>query len=139
MIPLALRAAAGEIERLSIFGRDYPTEDGTCVRDYVHVLDLAQAHILALEKLGRVEERVFNLGNGNGHSVLEVVQAVERVTGRRVPVQDAPGRPGDPARLVASSDRARGVLGWSPGHQELDRIVGDAWAWKERHPEGYGD
>ncbi len=139
LIPLALNAAAGQREALSIFGRDYPTPDGTCVRDYIHVLDLAQAHILALGHLGEVEERIFNLGNGAGYSVLEVIQAIERVTGKSVPVKDAPRRPGDPARLVASSDRARQILGWRPGHADLDAIVEDAWAWKMRFPNGYGD
>lgn len=145
LIPLALRAAAGsggragEPPALSLFGTDYPTPDGTCVRDYVHVLDLAQAHIRALERLEELEESVFNLGNGEGYSVREVVSSVERVTGRRVPVIEAPRRPGDPARLVASSARARRLLGWKPEHAELDRIVGDAWAWMSSHPEGYGD
>jgi UDP-glucose 4-epimerase len=139
LIPLALRAAAGQLEALAIFGRDYPTPDGTCIRDYIHVLDLAAAHVLALEQLGRVGERVFNLGNGSGYSVLEVVRSVERVTGRPVPVRDASRRPGDPARLVASSARARAVLGWSPRHADLDEIVGDAWRWMQRYPHGYGD
>ncbi len=137
LIPLALEAAAGERDRLDIFGQDYPTPDGTCIRDYIHVLDLALAHILALDKLGEVEERVFNLGNGEGYSVREVIQSVERVTGRKVPTRDAPRRPGDPARLVASSERARRVLGWKPQHAALDQIVGDAWAWKQRFPRGY--
>jgi UDP-glucose 4-epimerase len=113
LIPLALSAAAGERESLAIFGRDYPTPDGTCVRDYIH--------------------------NGEGYSVLEVLSAVERVTGRQVPAVDAPRRPGDPARLVASSERARKVLGWKPKRARLDEIVGDAWAWKQRFPQGYGD
>ncbi|MFC1573355.1 UDP-glucose 4-epimerase GalE [Candidatus Eisenbacteria bacterium] len=139
LIPLALRAVSGEIVELQIFGRDYPTPDGTCVRDYIHVLDLADAHILALERLGDLGERFFNLGNGAGYSVLDVVQAVERVAGKPVPVKDAPRRPGDPARLVASADRARTVLGWNPQRAELDRIVGDAWAWKTRFPNGYAD
>lgn len=137
LIPLALRAAAGEMEVLSIFGRDYPTPDGTCVRDYIHVLDLAAAHILALEKLGTLDETIFNLGNGSGYSVMEVIQSVERVTGRKVPCRDAARRPGDPARLVASSERARRVLGWEPGRAALDAIVQDAWNWKQRFPNGY--
>lgn len=139
LIPLALGAAAGELEALLIFGRDYPTPDGTCIRDYIHVLDLADAHILALEQLGEVEERIFNLGNGAGYSVLEVVQAVEKVTGKPVPVLDAPRRPGDPARLVASADRARRNLGWKPRRTSLDEIVRDAWDWKRRFPKGYSD
>jgi len=151
LIPLALRAAAGlpapgsgagaksAAPALAVFGGDYPTPDGTCVRDYIHVLDLARAHILALERLEGLEESVFNLGNGEGYSVREVIASVERVTGRKVPVIDAPRRPGDPARLVASSVRARRVLGWRPERAELDRIVADAWSWMERHPQGYGD
>ena len=137
LIPLALQAAAGEMEALSIFGRDYPTPDGTCVRDYIHVLDLAAAHILALEKLGALDATVFNLGNGNGYSVMEVIESVERVTGAKVPCLDAPRRPGDPASLVASSERARRVLGWKPEHAALDAIVQDAWDWKQRFPNGY--
>ena len=139
LIPLALSAAAGQTPPLPIFGADYPTPDGTCVRDYIHVIDLAQAHILALEQLDALEESIFNLGNGEGYSVREVVSAVERVTGRRVPVTEAPRRAGDPARLVASSDRARRVLGWEPQHAQLDAIVADAWEWKQRFPDGYGD
>ncbi len=139
LIPLALAAAAGEREELAIFGRDYPTPDGTCVRDYIHVLDLAAAHALALERLGDVRERVFNLGNGSGYSVMEVVRSVERVTGLAVPTRDAPRRPGDPARLVASAARAQAVLGWAPRHADLDGIIRDAWLWKQRHPHGYGD
>ncbi len=139
LIPLALSAAAGERESLAIFGRDYPTPDGTCVRDYIHVQDLADAHILALGKLGETKENAFNLGNGEGYSVLEVLSAVERVTGKQVPAVDAPRRPGDPARLVASSARAKKILGWRPKRVTLDEIVRDAWAWKQRFPEGYGD
>jgi UDP-glucose 4-epimerase len=139
LIPLALNAAAGERDSLSIFGRDYPTPDGTCIRDYIHVMDLADAHIRALERLGKMGEQVFNLGNGAGYSVLEVIESVGRVTGKPVPTRDAPRRPGDPARLVASADRAKRVLGWNPQRAELDVIVGDAWAWKQRFPQGYGD
>jgi UDP-glucose 4-epimerase len=139
LIPLALAAAAGTGPSLPLFGRDYPTPDGTCVRDYVHVSDLADAHIRALERLDDLGEWVFNLGNGEGYSVAEVVRSVERVTGRPVPVRDAPRRPGDPARLVASSDRARRLLGWAPARPGIDAIVGDAWAWMQRFPHGYGD
>jgi UDP-glucose 4-epimerase len=139
LIPLALAAAAGTGEALPVFGRDYPTPDGTCIRDYIHVLDLADAHIRALERLDALEEHVFNLGNGEGYSVLEVVRTVERVTGQPVPVREAPRRPGDPARLVASADRARRLLGWSPARPWLEAIVADAWSWMRRHPHGYGD
>ncbi|MCK4412861.1 MAG: UDP-glucose 4-epimerase GalE [Candidatus Eisenbacteria sp.] len=139
LIPLALNAAAGRLETLSVFGQDYPTPDGTCIRDYIHVCDLADAHILALEHLGELEETTFNLGNGEGYSVREVIDVVGRVTGRRVPLRDAPRRPGDPARLVASAERARKLLGWRPQRAELETIVGDAWRWMERFPGGYGD
>lgn len=139
LIPLVLQVALGQRDRIVIFGDDYPTRDGTCVRDYIHVQDLADAHILALEKLGETKKNAFNLGNGEGYSVLEVVSSVERVTGKKVPAVDAPRRPGDPARLVASSVRARKILGWRPKRAKLDEIVGDAWAWKQRFPQGYGD
>ncbi len=139
LIPLALQAAAGEVEQLAIYGRDYPTPDGTCIRDYIHVLDLADAHILALEHLPQATECVFNLGNGAGYSVLDVVAAVERVTGRRVPIHDAVRRPGDPARLVASAERAQRLLGWKPRRAGLEDIVGTAWEWKQRFARGYGD
>ncbi len=139
LIPLALAAAAETRGPLSVFGHDYPTPDGTCIRDYIHVEDLAQAHILAIGAMERCRERVFNLGNGSGYSVLEVLQSIERVTGKPVPAQDAPRRAGDPARLVASSARAREVLGWMPKKPELDQIVKDAWSWMQRFPEGYGD
>jgi UDP-glucose 4-epimerase len=139
LIPLALGAAAGDRGALPIFGRDYPTPDGTCVRDYIHVVDLADAHLRALERLDGMTETVLNLGNGAGYSVAEVVRAVEAVTGRGVPVSDAPRRLGDPARLVASSERARRALGWTPAKTALEEIVQDAWAWKLRFPRGYGD
>jgi UDP-glucose 4-epimerase len=139
LIPLALAAAAGGAEPLPVFGHDYPTPDGTCVRDYIHVADLADAHIRALERLDQLPEWVFNLGNGAGYSVREVVDAVARVTGRPVPVRDGLRRPGDPARLVASSDRARALLGWAPARPAIDAIVADAWTWMQRHPHGYGD
>ena len=137
LIPLALQAAAGERAALQVYGRDYPTADGTCVRDYIHVCDLADAHIRALDRLDALERATFNLGNGEGYSVLEVVGAVERVTGCAVPVEDAPRRSGDPARLVASADRARESLAWVPQRGRLDEIVADAWNWKQRFPRGY--
>lgn len=123
---------------MKIFGRDYPTPDGTCIRDYIHVLDLADAHVLALEKLNEIGGAFFNLGNGSGYSVLEVVETVGKVVGKPVPAVDAPRRPGDPARLVASSERARRILGWSPSRNQLERIVEDAWRWRQRFPQGYG-
>ena len=139
LIPLALGAAAGTRGPLAVFGRDYPTPDGTCIRDYIHVEDLAEAHILAMDRMERTELRAFNLGNGSGYSVLEVLQSIERVTGKAVPAADAPRRAGDPARLVASAERARQLLGWKPQKPELDQIVQDAWECMQRHPRGYGD
>lgn len=136
LIPLALRAVRSGTE-LEVFGDDYPTPDGTCVRDYIHVEDLAEAHLLALEALRVGPGDIFNLGNGQGFSVLEVIRSVERVTGRSVPRRIGPRRAGDPARLVASSAKARGVLGWSPSRFELDTMVGSAWKWMEGHPHGY--
>ena len=138
LIPLALAAAAGTGQTLHVFGTDYPTPDGTCVRDYVHVLDLADAHILALEKLTQQDGMILNLGSSTGFSVLEVVRTIEKVTAMRVPWEAAPRRPGDPPRLVASHERARAVLGWSPRHASLESIVASAWRWMEGHPEGYG-
>ena len=132
LIPNAIRAVLGIGPALNVLGRDYPTADGTCVRDYVHVDDLAQAHACALEYLGRhAGAHVFNLGSENGASVLEVIESVERVTGKSVPRQDAPRRPGDPPALVADSRRAREILGWSPRYQALDSIVETAWRWHQ--------
>jgi UDP-glucose 4-epimerase len=130
LIPLTLQAAAGHRDRVEIYGRDYPTADGTCVRDYIHVTDLAQAHVLGLRHLqsGQASE-VFNLGNGNGFSVLQVIEAVERITGHRVTAATAPRRPGDPPALVGSAAKARRVLGWTPKYDTLDAIIETAWAW----------
>lgn len=139
LIPLALQAALGIGPPLRVFGADYPTPDGTCVRDYVHVLDLAEAHFLALEKLGTMDRMVLNLGNGSGFSVLEVIQSVERVTGKKVPWTAAPRRAGDPPRLVASHDRAVETLGWTIRFSSLDAIVETAYRWMLEHPRGYGD
>ncbi|GAA1421093.1 UDP-glucose 4-epimerase GalE [Catellatospora coxensis] len=127
LIPIALQVAAGQREKLAIFGDDYPTPDGTCIRDYIHVGDLAQAHLLALEAARPGEHRVYNLGNGTGFSCKEVVDAVREVTGHPLPVEMAPRRPGDPAELVASSARARAELGWTPAKPDLRDIVADAW------------
>lgn len=139
LIPLLLQSALGRTEPVAIFGNDYPTRDGTCVRDYVHVVDLAQAHILALRALDR-GSRIYNLGcGGDGYTVQEVVDAARRVTGRAIPVRGAPRRPGDPAVLVASSARISAELGWHPAHASLDDIIGSAWAWLERNPVGWPD
>jgi UDP-glucose-4-epimerase GalE len=131
LIPIAIEAALGRRAALEVFGEDYPTADGTCVRDYVHVLDLADAHLRALDWLGRRQQgsAVFNLGNGTGYSVREVIESVERVSGRRVPVVFTGRRPGDPPVLVADSSRARRDLGWNPALGGLDDIVATAWAW----------
>jgi UDP-glucose 4-epimerase len=139
LIPLVLDVAAGDRAAVNLYGSDYPTRDGTCVRDYVHVSDIADAHLLALDALDALGLDWFNIGTGTGSTVDEVVKAVERVTGRPVATVRAPRRPGDPASLVASSDRIRQVLGWTPRIPDLDEIIATAWAWRQRHPSGYGD
>jgi len=141
LIPRLLQAVGGEAEPTPIFGEDYPTRDGTCVRDYVHVEDLAQAHVKAL---GAMADRAIvadslNLGNGEGFTVREVIDTVGRVTGRRPPTRPAPRRDGDPATLVASSSRAAERLGWKPEHPSLEEIVSSAWEWHREHPGGYSD
>ncbi|WP_225726653.1 MULTISPECIES: UDP-glucose 4-epimerase GalE [unclassified Nocardia] len=127
LIPLVLQVAAGHRKAISIFGTDWPTADGTAVRDYIHIRDLAQAHLLALDTAAPGTHRIFNLGSGTGFSVREVISACERVTGLPIPAVEAPRRPGDPAVLIASSERAVTELGWRPEHTELDEIVSDAW------------
>lgn len=134
LIPLVLRVALGQRESVKIFGDDYDTPDGTCLRDYIHISDLAQAHMLALEK---DVSGPFNLGTGSGNSVLEVIEACREVTGHAIPAERVARRPGDPARLVASAEKARQVLGWQPQHTDLRTIVESAWAWHRRHPHGY--
>jgi UDP-glucose 4-epimerase len=136
LIPLILRAAAGLRDHVSIFGTDYATEDGTAVRDYIHVLDLADAHLRALERAVPGRHDIFNLGTGTGYSVRQVIDAVRRVTGREFEVRDEPRRPGDPPVLVAANAKAREGLGWAPA-KTLDEMVGDAWAWHQAHPRGY--
>ncbi|UOY01138.1 UDP-glucose 4-epimerase GalE [Blastococcus sp. PRF04-17] len=132
LIPLALQVAAGERKSLTVYGQDYPTPDGTCIRDYIHVGDLADAHLLALPAPEPGEHRIYNLGNGTGFSVQEVVDAVREVTGHPVPVVVGERRAGDPAQLVASSDRIRADLGWAPRHTDLTGIVRDAWELRAR-------
>lgn len=140
LIPLIIHAAQGKRPAISVFGEDYPTPDGTCVRDYIHVSDLADAHVLAVQHLLRGgESDVFNLGNGQGFSVKEVIAKVKEVTGRDFPVEISPRRAGDPAVLIASSDKARNVLGWKPSRDQLGDIIASAWAWHEQHPDGYND
>jgi UDP-glucose 4-epimerase len=136
LIPLVLQAAAGRRESVAIFGTDYPTPDGTAVRDYVHVEDLAAAHVLALEHAAPGRHDIFNLGSETGNSVREVIEAARRVTGREIVAVEEPRRPGDPPRLVASNARAREALGWAP-ERSLDDMVRDAWAWHQAHPDGY--
>jgi UDP-glucose 4-epimerase len=138
LIPLTLQVALGQRENITINGDDYPTRDGTCVRDYVHIVDLAQAHILALRALDG-GSRTYNLGNGQGFTVKEVVEACRAVTGRPIPAVIGPRRSGDPAVLVASSEKIRRELGWQPRYSDLHTIVEHAWEWHRRHPHGYGD
>jgi UDP-glucose 4-epimerase len=138
LIPLVLSAAQGKRPYISVFGRDYPTPDGTCVRDYIHVSDLASAHLAALDYLGRGgESAAFNLGNGQGYSVLEVIETARRVTGKEIEVRFEARRPGDPSHLVADASRAAEILGWQPRYASLEEIIGTAWQWHESHPEGY--
>ena len=136
LIPIVLQVALGKRERLQILGDDYDTPDGTCLRDYIHIVDLAHAHLLALTS---GESGAFNLGTGSGASVKEVIDTSRRITGRPIPADVAPRRPGDPARLVASPARAREVLGWQPRLPELGEIIESAWKWLQAHPNGYGD
>jgi UDP-glucose 4-epimerase len=138
LIPLVLRVAAGRADHVRIFGEDYPTPDGTCIRDYIHVTDLATAHVLALAALER-GSCAYNLGYGSGYSVLEVVEMARQVTGRAIPTESAPRRPGDPPVLIASSDLLMRDLGWQPRASELDLIIESAWRWSLAHPDGYGD
>lgn len=139
LIPLVFQTALGQRPWINIYGKDYPTPDGTCIRDYIHVMDLADAHILSAAYL--LEEResmVFNLGSDLGNSVKEVIDAAERVAQRPIRVEYAPRRPGDPARLVASSSRARETLGWEPAQSDLQTVLSSAWEWHRLHPQGYG-
>jgi UDP-glucose 4-epimerase len=137
LIPLVLDAAAGRREHVSVFGTDYPTADGTAVRDYIHVEDLGIAHLLALEAIRPGEHTIYNLGNGLGFSVREVIETARRVTGREIRVREEGRRAGDPAMLVASSERIRAELGWEPT-RDLEAMIADAWAWRQAHPDGYG-
>ena len=138
LIPIILQVPLGQREAVSIFGDDYPTKDGTCIRDYIHVTDLAQAHILALDYLlNGGDNNVFNLGNGVGFTVKEVVDVARAVTGHPIPAKIAPRRAGDPAQLIASSEKAIQVLGWKPKYNDLNTIVASAWAWHKSHPHGF--
>jgi UDP-glucose 4-epimerase len=138
LIPLALEVALGKRQQIAIYGADYPTPDGTCVRDYVHVSDLASAHLLALEALNEKSKLIYNLGNGRGFSVREVIETVRGVTGHSIPEAITERRPGDPAMLVASSKRIKPELKWRPDYPGLEAIVRSAWEWRRAHPDGYG-
>lgn len=140
LIPLVLAAAMGKIESVSIFGDDYPTPDGTAIRDYIHISDLSAAHLLALEHLRKGGASEFiNLGNGSGYSVSEVIECARSVTGREIKALKALRRAGDPARLIANAAKAREVLGWTPAHPDLESIISSAWRWHLAHPNGYGE
>ena len=136
LIPNILKVALGQKEAVEIYGTDYETPDGTCIRDYIHILDLADAHIRALD---RAESGFFNLGTGGGTSVREVIECCQKVTGKEIAVHEKPRRPGDPPRLIAASDKIRRDLGWEPKFQSIEAIVRSAWDWHVRHPAGYGD
>ncbi|HSB89121.1 MAG TPA: UDP-glucose 4-epimerase GalE [Anaerolineales bacterium] len=137
LIPLVLQVPLGQRAAALILGNDYPTPDGTCIRDYIHVADLVAAHRLALDALDTHPRQIYNLGSGVGYSVRQVIEAARHVTGHAIPAEEAPRRPGDPARLVASSDRIRRELGWQPAHPRLEDILASAWEWHRNHPAGY--
>ena len=140
LIPLILQVPNGKRETISIYGTDYDTPDGTCIRDYIHVTDLAQAHILAVQYLNNGgESDIFNLGNGVGYSVREIIETARKVTGHPIPATETSRRAGDPARLVASSEKAKSVLGWKPVHDSLEEIIASAWNWHKNHPNGYDE
>jgi UDP-glucose 4-epimerase len=136
LLPNVLKVALGQVARCEIYGTDYPTPDGTCIRDYIHIIDLAQAHILGLPQ---GKQGFYNLGNGDGYSVRQVLDTCEKVTGRKIPFLERPRRAGDPPRLVASAEKAIRELGWKPKFPKLEDIVNSAWNWHQRHPSGYPD
>lgn len=140
LVPIVLEAALGKRPHISVFGDDYETPDGTCIRDYIHVSDLADAHVLAVDRLrGGADSSIYNLGNGQGFSVKEVIEIARAVTGKEIPAVIQPRRAGDPAVLVASSQRARSELGWNPRRSKLEDIIESAWRWHAEHPDGYQD
>ncbi len=139
LIPNVLGVVLGRLQQVEVYGTDYPTPDGTAIRDYIHIDDLAEAHVLALAGTRPGEHRIFNLGNGSGFSVREVIAAAETVTGRSIPSVERDRRPGDPPMLVAAADRIRQELGWKPTKPELTQIIADAWGFHQAHPRGYGD
>jgi UDP-glucose 4-epimerase len=136
LIPIVLQTLLGQRERLQVFGNDYPTPDGTCIRDYVHTDDLASAHLLAIENTDASTAEVFNIGTGSGHSVMEIIESCERVTGQQVPWELAPRRPGDPPALVAEPVKLKSQLGWRPKYA-IDETIATAWEWHKSHPHGY--
>ena len=136
LIPNVLKVPLGQAKQCEIYGTDYPTPDGTCIRDYIHIIDLAQAHILALTP---GKQGFYNLGNGDGYSVRQVIQTCEKITGTKIPAVEKPRRPGDPPKLVAAATKAIHDLGWKPQYPKLDDIVATAWAWHQKHPNGYPD
>ena len=138
LIPNVLGTALGKSSHVNIFGDDYPTPDGTCIRDYVHVIDLAEAHILALQVIEE-KSQIYNLGHSSGYSVNEVIETARRITGRNIATEYAPRRPGDPPRLIANSEKAVRGLGWTPQHSSLETIIESAWQWHLSHPNGYSD
>ncbi len=137
LIPLVLQVASGQREAISIYGTDYATKDGTCIRDYIHIGDLATAHLLALDGLTEHSQLICNLGSGSGFSVRQIIDIARKVTGENIPAIEAPRRPGDPAVLVASSEKIKRVLGWNPQHSDVEAIVRSAWEWHRAHPKGY--
>lgn len=137
LIPLVLRVALGQRNSVSIFGTDYPTPDGTCIRDYIHIADLVSAHLSALAALDQKDKLIYNLGSGTGYSVRAVIETARKVTGHPIPAIEAARRAGDPARLVASSEAIRRELGWKPAHDDLQDIIASAWGWHQTHPKGY--
>jgi UDP-glucose 4-epimerase len=139
LIPRVLDAAIGAIPHLEVLGTDYPTPDGTCVRDYVHVLDIADSHLRALEEIERVAGEAFNVGTSRGYSILDVIEVAEQVAGCKIPRKLSPRRPGDPAILVASKEKLKGALGWEARHSSLEEVITSAWQWKKKHPHGYAD
>jgi len=139
LIPLTLKVALGQRDHVAIFGTGYPTPDGTCIRDYIHVLDLAAAHLLALEALTQHDRLIYNVGNGRGFSVRQVIEVARRVTGHPIPAVATTPRPGDPAILVASSEKIQRELNWRPKYPDLEAIIASAWEWHRRHPDGYNE
>jgi UDP-glucose 4-epimerase len=137
LIPVLLQVALGQREKITIFGTDYPTDDGTCVRDYIHVEDLVEAHIKVMDALEPGDQRHYNLGIGNGYTVRQILEAARRVTGADLPAEEGPRRPGDPPMLYANADKIKRELGWQPRHTDIDFIIETAWRWFKQHPKGY--